>query len=189
MKKKLIKFIEDHALSEDKIRKNSWIIKFENTFKRQLHFKVTRRNIPGAFAIGLFCAFFPIPGQMVVAGLIAIYCQKNLPVSMALVWITNPFTIPPIAFFNYRFGAFLLRLDSVPIRFEPTTQWLMDLLHSIWWPLLFGTVIIATLTSIAGYFGMKWLFQFAVVISNRRRLAGHKNKKPQLSSDDPQSPD
>lgn len=184
MLKKLNKIHERYTPSEKRIRTIPWVKKFESKFNRKLHFKATRRNIPGAFAIGLFCAFFPIPGQMMIAALIAIYFRKNIPVSVALVWITNPLTIPPIAFFNYRVGAFLLRLDSVPIKFEPTVQWLTELMCSIWWPLLFGTVIIATIFSTVAYFSMTWLWQIAIVLSNRKRLDRNKNKKTLLSSDD-----
>ena len=48
----------------------------------------------GAAFVGLFSAFIPVPSQMLLAA-IAIVTRVNLPISVALVWITNPITIPP----------------------------------------------------------------------------------------------
>ena len=49
-----------------------------------------RRSVSGAVFIGMFCAFMPIPFQMVVAASLAVFSRCNLPISVALVWITNP---------------------------------------------------------------------------------------------------
>jgi uncharacterized protein (DUF2062 family) len=57
---------------------------------------LNRRSVSAAFAIGLFAAWIPTPGQMVIAAIIALYFRANLPISVALVWITNPLTMPPM---------------------------------------------------------------------------------------------
>ena len=41
-------------------------------------------------AVGLFVALMPIPLQMAVAAAIAILVRSNLPISVSLVWLTNP---------------------------------------------------------------------------------------------------
>ena len=52
-----------------------------------------RRSVGGAFFIGLFCAFMPVPSQMVLAALLALVARCNLPIAVGLVWVTNPLTI------------------------------------------------------------------------------------------------
>ena len=69
---------------------------------------LNRRSVSGAFAVGLFCAFVPIPSQMILAAAIAIIIRVNLPISVALVWISNPITMPPIFYAAYKFGAYVM---------------------------------------------------------------------------------
>ena len=73
---------------------------------RLWHFN--RRSTVRGLAAGAFFAFVPIPWQMVLAAATAAWLRFNLPVAVAMVWITNPLTLPPIVFVNYRFGTWLL---------------------------------------------------------------------------------
>jgi len=69
---------------------------------------LNRRSIALAFAVGLFCAWIPTPMQMVIAAAGAIYYRANLPISVGLVWITNPITMPPLYYFAYEVGLWFL---------------------------------------------------------------------------------
>ena len=69
---------------------------------------LNRKSVSRAIAIGLFCAFLPIPLQMVLAAFFAIIFAANLPISVILVWITNPITIPPILLIAYKIGALII---------------------------------------------------------------------------------
>jgi uncharacterized protein (DUF2062 family) len=71
-------------------------------------FHLNRYSVSTAFLIGLFWALIPVPFQMVFAATFAIWWRANLPISVALVWITNPLTMPPIFFATYKFGTLLL---------------------------------------------------------------------------------
>ncbi len=46
---------------------------------------INRYSASMAFFVGLFSAFMPIPGQMVLAALLAMLLRCNLPISVCLV--------------------------------------------------------------------------------------------------------
>lgn len=57
---------------------------------------LNRHSVARAMAIGLFWAMIPMPMQMLAAAAVAIPLRANLPISIGLVWLTNPITMPPI---------------------------------------------------------------------------------------------
>jgi len=56
---------------------------------------INRRSVAKAFAVGLFAAWIPVPGQMMLAASSALFYRANLPIALMLVWLSNPITIPP----------------------------------------------------------------------------------------------
>ncbi len=110
-----------------------------------------RRSVAGACFIGLFCAFLPIPMQMPVAAVIAVAARCNLPIAVALVWITNPITMPPIFFFAYKLGAWLLgttlTIESVELSFD----WLSSQLGHVWKPLLLGSLVCGWVSGVSAF--------------------------------------
>lgn len=134
---------------------------------------LTRHSVANAFAIGLFAAWVPFPGQMVMAALAAFYFRANLAISIALVWITNPITIPPFFYFAYRFGMFLLGRDLPPhTDFHFTVENILSSLTHIGGPLVLGSLVIATVCSAAGYFGIHAFWRYFVI----KRWYRRKNK-------------
>lgn len=59
-----------------------------------------RRSLSGAFFVGLFCAWLPIPMQTLVAAVIALAGRVHLPISVGLVFVTNPITMGPMFIFR-----------------------------------------------------------------------------------------
>ena len=56
---------------------------------------IRRRTAVPAFAIGLFIAFLPFPGHMVMAVLMALALRINIPVAVIASFVSNPLTIYP----------------------------------------------------------------------------------------------
>ncbi len=106
-----------------------------------------RKNISGAFAVGLFCAFVPIPFQMVLAALCAIVFRVNLPVSVALVWVSNPITMPPLFYAAYKFGAWILGQTPEDFDFVLSWSWLFHQLELIWQPFLLGCFLFGIISA------------------------------------------
>lgn len=68
---------------------------------------------------------------MLLAAAVAIPLRVNLPLSVALVWLTNPLTMPPIFYGTYLVGVAVLGHEKQEFAFEPTWQWLQASISSI----------------------------------------------------------
>ena len=112
---------------------------------------MNRHSIAGAAFIGLFCAFIPLPFQMLFAAALAIAFRCNLPLSMALVWISNPVTFTPIFYFTYRLGAWLLNMEVSVDQIELSWDWLIENLDDIGYPLLFGSLLCGWVAGVTGF--------------------------------------
>ena len=110
-----------------------------------------RRSVAGACFIGMFCAFLPVPAQMLVAGVIAVIARCNLPISVALVWLTNPITVPPLFYFAYKLGAWLLGQELEVTQIDLSFDWLADRFGEIWQPFLLGCVVCGWVSGVTLY--------------------------------------
>lgn len=129
-----------------------------------------RRTVSGAFAVGVFCAFIPLPSQMIIAAAIAILVRVNLPISISLVWITNPLTMPPMFYAAYKVGAFLLGQDTLSSEYKLTTEWFSEQLHLIWQPFLLGSLICGIVSAFIAYTVIRLLWRLHIIrhIQERR---------------------
>ena len=139
-----------------------------------------RRSVARAFACGLFCAFLPIPGQMVAAAALAILFAANLPLAAILVWITNPFTIPPIFLSCYLLGSWVLDIPPQHFAFEWSWAWFSDELYTVGLPLLTGSLICGLFSAAVGYWGILLYWRWYVVRIWRTR---HKPKVEEVLHD------
>lgn len=122
-----------------------------------------RRSIAGATFIGLFCAFTPVPFQMLLAAALAILTRCNLPLSVALVWISNPITMGPMFYFTYRLGAWLLNMDVSIHHVELSFRWLIDNLDDIGFPLIFGSLLCGWVAGVTGFVLVRVSWRFHVI--------------------------
>lgn len=138
------RFIKKYMPDQNKIRNHrhlSWLGKHLHSANL---WHLNRRSVSGAFGVGLFCAFLPIPFEMVAAAIGAILFRANLPISVALVWISNPLTWVPIFGSSYLLGAHLLGLPAVSLD-EITASWLFAQFVPLWLGcLLIGTSLALT---------------------------------------------
>ncbi len=179
MPKHLIKRITpDH----DRIRNHKHLKVFGTLLHDPNLWHLNRRSAAGAFGVGLFMAFVPLPSQMLLAAAAAVVLRVNLPISVALVWITNPITIPPMFYFAYKVGAFTLGHEAQALDFELSIEWLMSSLNDVWAPLLLGCLICSTLLSAIGYFCIHALWRLHVMNHLKKR----KERRLARARDNPQ---
>jgi len=130
---------------------------------------LNRRSAAGAVAIGLFCAWMPIPFQMLLASVLAMCFSVNLPLSVALVWLSNPLTMPPLFYGAYMLGAYILNEPLVTFNFELSFQWLAEMFETIAPALLLGSFILAFISAAVGYFSMRLLWRLNITKRWHRR--------------------
>lgn len=124
---------------------------------------LNRQSVSAAFAVGLFVAWLPIPMQMVVAAGLAALVRCNLPISVVLVWISNPLTLAPMLLFAYQIGAWFLGELPILHEFELSWDWVAARLERIWAPLLLGSVVCGAVSSVLGWVGIRIFWRWHVV--------------------------
>jgi len=157
MPRKLIKrWMPDH----EKIRQQKCLRFLGNCLHNPSLWNLNRHSVAGAFFIGLFCAFMPIPLQMVLAAVLAVMFNVNIPVSVALVWLTNPLTMPPLFYFAYEVGEWVLgQPDNESFSFEPNLEWMLALLQNNWQPFILGCLITGITLGALGFFAIHLLWR------------------------------
>lgn len=166
MARRIVKrLMPDH----EKIRQSKAIQLFGSLLHDANLWHLNRRSASGAFAVGLFTAFIPVPFQMLLAAAAAIPFRVNLPLSVGLVWVSNPITMPPIFYLCYRVGNWLLAAPPQPFSFELSWQWLANSVSTIGPSLLLGCLVLGTLSSVIGYLGIRLLWRRSVIKAWRNR--------------------
>lgn len=166
------KFLKRYMPDHNKIRNHKQLNRVFGTLLHDpnlLH--LNRRSVSGAFAVGLFFAFVPLPTQMIMAAGAAILFRVNLPLSVGLVWLTNPLTIPPMFYFCYKLGTWILGTPLLDIEFQLSWEWLATEMTHIWQPFLLGCAVAGTGSAILGWVGIRFIWRCHVARHLKRRKA------------------
>jgi len=177
MTKKFFKrFLPDHKV----IRDHQHLKVFGKFIHDPNLWHLNRYSVATAFTVGLFAAFMPIPFQMVLAAALAIIFRANLPISVALVWLTNPFTMAPLFYLSYKVGAWLLHMPIKPaIHFELSLQWVFEQFNHIGAPFLLGCVVLGLGSGILCNIIIRLYWRLGIYLQWRYRA-----KKRQLKNHD-----
>lgn len=138
---------------------------------------LNRHSVAGGFFIGLVTAFVPLPFQMVIAAAGAIAFHVNLPIAVALVWVTNPLTMPPMFYFAYKVGAWMMGTPLADdLAFEWSWRWFVGSMAAVWQPFLVGCATVGLISGSIGFYGVKLLWRAYVLYKWRHRCAAAKLK-------------
>ena len=151
------------------LKKHKYLRHLGALLKDENLWHLNRRSVSGGVASGLFWSMIPIPSQMVASAVSAVVFRINLPIAVALVWITNPLTIPPMFYFNYKLGTWLLGSPANVNEFHLSVEWITQEIGLIWKPLLLGSLISGIVLGVLGYFTMRFYWRWHVVKRYRAR--------------------
>lgn len=142
---------------------------------------LNRHSVARAMAVGLFSAFIPLPMQMLLAASLAIPVRANLPISIGLVWLTNPLTMPPVFYCTYKVGSWVLDTPPLHLPSEITMDWIAERLTTLWEPMLVGSIVTGIVLGIVGYFATmiywRWWVRRAWL---KRQQRQQRRRKPVL---------
>lgn len=97
--------------------------------------------------------------------------RANVPLTLAWVWVANPVTMPPMFYFNYRLGVWLLQQPQRDWTFAWSWTWLGNELAAIGPPLYLGSVAAGAVVALAGYGLVRALGRWRTVRRWRSRAA------------------
>lgn len=140
-----------------KLRQSAVMRWFARHFLAKHVWKPTQHTLAGGMAVGMFITLQLLPIQMPAATIVAAIFRVNIPIAIALCWLSNPFTIPFIAWVEYAVGKWFLALyTTVPT--TPFPQHLPDSMVDAWMVLkehapvmLVGGVIVGAVSALVSY--------------------------------------
>ena len=158
LKRRLRKWIP----TPGKLRQHRSLKMFGSWVEETHLWQLSRTTTAKAFAIGLYCAMLPVPGQMIISTALAIVFSANIPLSFSLIFITNPLTMPAIYFAAYKLGAWILGTEPLDVEFEASWTWFTQSLDEIWIPLLVGSQVMGLICAVLGYWLIDTMWRNAI---------------------------
>ena len=128
-----------------------------------------RNSVAWGTSIGLLMAWVPVPFQMVLAAGAAILLRCNLPVAVAMVWVSNPVTMAPLYFWAYKLGGWMLDRPPGDFRIELSLRWLFEELGKVWEPLLLGCFVLGLASAVLGQIAIRLVWRAHIMVSWRDR--------------------
>jgi len=164
---KILNYIRRYLPTASEIQQIRYLHIFGDSLKHPELWHFTRQSTAKGVAIGLFCAFLPMPFEMAVAIFIACLMRGNLPLAIGGVWISNPITWLPLYTPPYLLGSRIIGIEAVALKDLTGLDVSMHYLALWLGCLIFGTVI-----ALASHFTISliWSGQIRQRWRNRREI-------------------
>ena len=164
------RFFRRFALKRETYKGQWFLAPFSHLLHDSRLWAIRRRNVVPAFALGLFVAYLPFPGHMLIAALLALLLRVHIPVAAITTFVSNPVTMGPMLYLAYKLGITLLGANPQPFEFELTMSWITETFVEIWQPMLLGCLLLGSALSLAGYVALDviWRASLASYLARRR---------------------
>ena len=123
------------------------------------YFNINRKMVTNGILIGLFFALIPMPFQMLAVLAVTPFIRFNIIIAFAMVWLSNPLTMPFMYYIEYLTGNFILGTEPIE-SISLTIDWFKENIDDIFIPLYLGAILyMITLPSLfyflSNYFWIK----------------------------------
>jgi len=126
----------------------------------QHYLSTNRRMVSKAVFLGLFIAFIPMPLQMLAVLAFMPILRFNVPIALAMCWVSNPFTMAPMYYMEYLTGSFFLGSEITPV--VMTIEWFSENFDNIFIPLYVGTLFYSVAVSSLAYLAVNHFWHDSV---------------------------
>jgi len=135
------------------------------------YLSINRKSVSRGVLVGLFWGFIPMPMQMLGVMAMTPFLRFNVPVAISMVWLSNPFTMPPMYYMEYLTGNLILGKEGIE-DIELTMEWFSENWDAIVIPLYTGAAFYSIVASSLVYFLINRLW-----IASVRKEKSEKDKK------------
>ena len=171
-----------HVPTREQLERNRFIKPFAHRILHSELWRFTRRSVPRGVALGLFVGIFLlVPGvQIAGAALLALPVRANVPLGIAMTFLSNPATTPLILALSLYIGNAMLgrsadvsRVMSMIEHHASVRQWASWLFSDAAPALVFGLFAVAVVSAAVGYLVSGWIWQAHVARKWRARQHRH----------------
>ncbi len=120
-----------------------------------------RRAVAGGVGVGFFLAFMPVPAHSLIAVPLALLFRTNLPVTVASVWLVNPFTFAPFLLFALKLGGIVTghEVNFGALHIYASWDSISALFAELWQPLVVGCLLCGASAGAIGNFAVRWVWR------------------------------
>jgi len=170
-----MKWLKRHIPTRETIHENRLLRPFARPLSDPALWRMTRRSVPRAVALGLGIGIIIPFMHTVIAAILAIPLRANVAITAALTLLVNPLTYAPIYYGCYLVGSWELHHDSSVIDPRAAEQVSGELGRVMFWvhhasgPIALGIVTVAATTSAIGYFVSAFAWRWWLASKWRQR--------------------
>jgi uncharacterized protein len=166
-------WFDKHLPSQEELASYRWLKPWAPRLLHPSLWHMNRRSVARGAALGIFWAFLTPVLQIFFAVISAMFVRGNVPISAAATLVTNPLTLAPVLYGEYKVGAWLLGKNGMPTPApqEHTSWWLAGLhtIHDYGMPLIVGIVVFALVGGVVTYFAVEWAWRWRSIKKWRSR--------------------
>jgi hypothetical protein len=152
-----MKWITRHIPTRETIHENRLLRPFAKHLSDPALWRMTRRSVPRAVALGLGIGVLIPIMHTAIAAVLAIPLRANVAIAAAVTLVVNPLTYAPVYYACYRIGAWELRHDGSVIDPRAAERVSGELGRVMFWvhhasgPIAIGMLTVAAASALIGY--------------------------------------
>lgn len=153
-----VNWLRRHVPTRETIHRYRILRPFAPHLAQPALWRLTRRSVPRAVALGLFVGVIIPFLHTAIAAILAIPVRANVAITAAFTLLVNPLTIPPLYYAAYRIGSWELHHDSSLVNPAAAERFSSELSRMLFWihqasgPIAVGVLTIAAVAALVGYF-------------------------------------